>query len=135
MLQSRKNKRYYWLGLISISILFIAYYSLVSKVPFYRTTVPRPAKHAFNILVVLLVYALGQMGLKRFKVDWINFIWKGLHVAIIIGLIFVASYDWITGWSHLKNRHLIFLLKEVNLSLIAYVCFGILIPRLPQKKM
>jgi hypothetical protein len=120
------------LGLVFISLLFISYYSLVSKVPFYRTSVPRPAKHAFNIFMVIVVYAIGTMGLKRFEVNWISFIWKGLHFTIIIGLIMVAFYDFFTGWTHLKNRHLIFLLKEINLSLIAYVCFGILIPRLPQ---
>lgn len=121
----KNNKRRFWLGLITILIIYSLYYLLLADSP-KSYSLHRAYRYFFKMLVVLLVYGCGTYFLKGLSQKWIKEVWHIIHITLITALL--ALWAWHFGIKNLPGnlRNLGYSIHEFLISPLLYLATGLI---------
>jgi hypothetical protein len=115
--------KWFWTGLILISILFSLYYVLF----LYRIALDMPlrGRHVVKFFFILLVYGAGFSCLRKWGMPWMLRIWHFCYLLIVLFLLLLGSYDWAIARTPISIRDIADSLQGFLISPILYVALRI----------
>ena len=129
MLKFQNRRVYFYAGLLGIALVYCLYNIYFFYADFYLQ-VPVKIRHIVRFASALLVYGIGILALKGYKLRWMMQIWNLLYGLIFCILLLIGLYDWISGRASFEVRNIADDLHQFLLSPILYVAIGIVNSRL-----
>ena len=125
------KKRWFWTGLILISVL----YSLYNVLFLYRMELYMPirGRHVVKFLFILMVYGVGFFYLRKWGMPWMLRVWHMCYLLIVLFLLLLGGYDWTIARTPESVRSIADSLQVFLISPILYVAMRILTPAQAQK--
>lgn len=123
----RRKGIFFWIGLIVILLLFCTYYIFF----LYGISMEMPirGRHVIKFLFIVLVYITGAVCLRKFVPAWMNNLWHGVYLLILLLLILLGVYDWTIARTPVSVREIADTLQEFLVSPILYVAMRIISER------
>ncbi len=122
-------KRNYWIGLITLIIIYSLIYIFFYEAP-YAQKIPRLIRHLIKFIILIIVYLIGSFFLDLNKIKWMKVIWHFIHISGIVLIITLGSFIWIIRPSSNFFISLTISVNEFLISPVLYVGMGILYKKL-----
>lgn len=123
------EKRYYWVGLSIIVLIYSAYYLLFADRA-ESILIPRKWRHVIKFLTTFSVYLVGTYHLKWQSNDWMKWLWHLIHINLLGTISSIGAYDWIFGMVSIQVKEIAASMQEFLISPLLYIAMGILNNRL-----
>jgi len=120
------RRRYFFIGLTAISVVYIIYNIYFADNGAYYQSVSRNVRHINSFASVLLVYWIGLLALKKYSVRWIILIWHLLYGSCVLILLGIGGYDWYSGQAAFQFINVARTLHEFLISPVPYVGIAII---------
>jgi len=114
-----RDKRFFYIGLILIAILY-SFYSLYLQEPRYFQTTSRILRHIVRFGLVIIVYGIGYIAFRKACPSWLIQVWHSLYALIGSLLILIGLGDQFPGLLPLPLHNIAITLHEFLISPIPY---------------
>jgi hypothetical protein len=125
MLSSRDKRRYFFIGLFLIVLVYALYNIFLVDIDYYND-IPRHLRHVAKFGTILLIYLTGAWSLRRFSGSWMIFIWHAVYLLVIVILVWIGVFDWTVSVISERLRNIASSLHELLISPLLYVVLGII---------
>lgn len=123
------HKRYLWIGLAGILLVYSLYYLLLrDNHLFYR--IPRKFRHVYKFLTVVWVYGIGSWALEKMRALWMYGLWHAIHLILITALLMIGVADWLQGGLPFGWKHIGASIHELLISPVLYVAMVVVNARM-----
>lgn len=120
------SSKQFWWGLITILLIYSAFYLIQADNNVLTHRIPYKAKVAGKVLVVLLVYFSGSFFLKNLPQKWLLNIWHIIHIVLITILFSLWTWHYLIQPLPLQIRRFGFSIHEFLISPLLYLATGII---------